>query len=72
MVALGKGFQEVVYQRASEIQFKYAGMNFAREFNLKIYYRNEEAGERRVDFFVERIIMVELKALVNLENVPFA
>jgi GxxExxY protein len=67
MVVLGNGFQEVVCQRASEIEFKYAGLNFAREFNLKIYYRNEQAGERRNDFFVERIIMFELKHLLILK-----
>ncbi len=70
--ALGNGFQEVIYQRALEIEFRYAGLSFAREFNMKIYYQNEEVGERRVDFFVENIIMVELKALINLENVHLA
>ena len=69
---LGNGFQEVIYQRALEIEFKYAGLSFAREFNMKIYYRNEEVGERRVDFFVENTIMVEIKALINLENVHLA
>ncbi len=70
--ALGNGFQEVIYQRALEIEFAYAGLKFEREFNMKIYYRNEEVGERRVDFFVENVIMVELKALINLENVHLA
>ena len=70
--ALGNGFQEVIYQRALEIEFRYAGLHFAREFNMKIYYRDEEIGERRVDFFVENIIMVELKVLLNLENVHLA
>lgn len=69
---LGNGFQEVIYQRELEIEFRYAGLTFAREFNMKIYYRDQEIGERRVDFFVENIIMVELKAIINLENVHLA
>ncbi len=36
------------------------------------YYRDIQIGERRVDFFVEQLIMVELKAIINLEDVHFA
>jgi len=70
--ALGTGFQEVIYQRALEIELKFAGIKFEREFSMKIYYRAEQIGERRVDFFVENKIMVELKALTALENVHIA
>ncbi len=69
---LGNGFQEVIYQRALEIEFRYEGLTFAREFNMKIFYRDQEIGERRVDFFVENAIMVELKAIIGLENVHLA
>ena len=37
-----------------------------------LFYENEEIGERRVDFFVENKIMVELKAIILLENVHLA
>ncbi|HEY2727901.1 MAG TPA: GxxExxY protein [Parafilimonas sp.] len=70
--ALGNGFQEVIYQRALAIEMRYANLSFEREHNMKIYYRDEEIGERRVDFFVERKIMVELKAIVHLEDVHLA
>jgi GxxExxY protein len=69
---LGNGFQEVVYQRALAVEFKYVGITFQREFNMKIYYRGEEVGERRVDFLVDDKIMVELKAIINLESVHLA
>jgi GxxExxY protein len=69
---LGNGFQEVIYQRALAIEMRYSGLLFEREHNMKIYYRGEEIGERRVDFFVERKIMVELKAIVQLEDVHLA
>ncbi len=70
--ALGNGFQEVIYQRALEIEFEDEGLKFARELSMPVYYKNKQVGERRVDFFVENKIMVELKAIVQLENVHLA
>jgi GxxExxY protein len=70
--ALGNGFQEVIYQRALEIEMRVAGISFTREHDMPIYYRNEQIGTRRVDFLVEGIISVELKARTKLEDVHFA
>ena len=70
--ALGNGFQEVIYQRALEIEMRKSGLQFVREFNMPIFYDTEQIGERRVDFFVEGIISVELKAREILEKVHFA
>ncbi len=69
---LGNGFQEVIYQRALAIEMQLAGIFFAREFEMPIFYREERIGTRQVDFFVENIISVELKAVIKLENVHFA
>ena len=69
---LGNGFQEVIYQRALEIEMLDAGLHFSREFNMPIYYKGRQIGERRVDFFVEEKIMVEIKAIIELENVQLA
>jgi len=65
---LGNGFQEVVYQRALEIELKLAGINFLKEMELPIFYRNVEISRRRVDFFIEGEIMVEIKAVTELED----
>lgn len=70
--ALGNGFQEVIYQRALEIEFPKWGLGFVREFSMPIFYDGEQIGERRVDFFVEGLICVELKAMTLLEAVHFA
>lgn len=67
--SLGNGFQEVIYQRALAIEMNKNGLSFEREMEMGIYYDNEHIGTRRVDFFVEGKVMVELKALVNLEKV---
>ena len=70
--ALGNGFQEFIYQRALEIEMKLQGITFLREFEMPIFYREQRIGTRRVDFFVEDCISVELKAAIKLEDVHFA
>ena len=69
---LGNGFQEVIYQRALEIEMRLAGISFTREHEMPISYRNEQIGTRRVDFLVEGIISVELKAITKLEDIHLA
>ena len=69
---LGNGFQEVIYQRALEIEMRDQGIEFKREFEMPIYYKNLQIGLRRVDFLVEEIISVEIKAIIQLENVHLA
>ena len=69
---LGNGFQEVIYQRALAIELDEAGIDFNREFEMPIFYKGAHIGTRRVDFLVEGLISVELKALTKLEDVHFA
>ena len=66
---LGNGFQEVIYQRALSIEMKMQGIEFSREHEINLSYKGYDVGKRRVDFFVEEKIMVEIKALINLEDV---
>ncbi len=70
--ALGNGFQEIIYQRALVLEFNDVELKFAREQEMPIFYKNTQVGTRRVDFFVENKILVELKALTKLEDVHFA
>ena len=69
---LGNGFQEVIYQRALAIELEKEGLNFVREMKMEIFYDNIQIGVRRVDFFVENEIMLELKAIIKLEDVHLA
>ena len=69
---LGNGFQEVIYQRALEIEFRLQGINAQREFVMPLFYKKEDIGSRRVDFFVEEKVMVEIKAITELEDVHLA
>lgn len=70
--ALGSGFQEVIYQRALEMEMCLAGIAFQREFEMPIFYRNKQIGMRRVDFLVEGVVSLELKAIKRLEDEHFA
>jgi len=69
---LRNGFQEVIYQRALEIEMRKQGLDFEREREMQVFYDDVKVGTRRVDFFVENCVMVEIKALAKLEDVHIA
>lgn len=69
---IGNGFQEVIYQRCMAIEMASQKLNFSREFEMDIFYKSTHVGTRRVDFFVEQKIMVELKAVIRLEDTHLA
>lgn len=68
---LGNGYQEVIYQRALSYEFEQIGLNYQREISKNIFYKNllEPIGKRRADFIVENKVLIELKALKELEDV---
>jgi GxxExxY protein len=66
---LGNGFQEKVYQRSLAVEMVFQKLAFEREKDMPIFYRGTHVGERRVDFFVESQVMVELKAVEKIEDV---
>ncbi len=69
---LGNGFQEKIYQRALAIEMTYQGLSFSQEHEMNIIYKGTHIGTRRVDFFVEGRIMVEIKAVIKLEDIHLA
>ena len=69
---LGNGFQEVIYQRALAIELFKKDLRYKREMEMQIFYDGRISGTRRVDFFVEDGIMVEIKAVIKLEDVHLA
>ncbi|HEY6170980.1 MAG TPA: GxxExxY protein [Candidatus Kapabacteria bacterium] len=70
--ALGNGFQEDIYQRALQIELLSNGIAFEREKEMPIYYKGNYLGTRRVDFLIENLVSVELKAIIKLEDVHLA
>ena len=69
---LGNGFQEVIYQRALAVELEIQGIRFERELEMPLFYEQRNIGSRRVDFLVEDKVLVELKALIQLEEVHLA
>lgn len=69
---LGNGFQELVYQRALEEEFIIQSVPAQREFEMMIFYKEKIVGTRRVDFFVGKVVSLEIKALTKLEDVHLA
>lgn len=69
---LGNGFQEVIYQRCLAIEMKRQELEFVRELEMTLYYEGIKVGMRRVDFLVEDKVMVELKAVIKLEDTHLA
>ena len=69
---LGNGFQEVVYQRALSIEMKLRHIEHQREFEIPLFYKGVSIGKRRVDFLVAKELSVEIKAVINLEDVHLA
>jgi GxxExxY protein len=69
---LGPGFLESIYEEAMAVELRRLCLNFDRQKPVPIFYRGEPVGEHRVDLLVERLVVVELKAITNFENVHFA
>ncbi len=69
---LGNGFREVIYQNALEMEMEDAGISFSREHEMPVFYKGRQIGLRRVDFLVESVICVELKAVVELTDAHLA
>jgi GxxExxY protein len=69
---LGNGFQEVIYQRALAKEMVLQGIDFSREHEMPIFYKEEQIGTRRVDFLIDNVVSVELKALTKTEDVHLA
>ena len=69
---LGSGFQEVIYQRALSVEMNLQHIEHQREFEMPLFYKGANIGQRRVDFLVTNEISVEIKAIVNLEDVHLA
>ncbi|MCC6414672.1 MAG: GxxExxY protein [Opitutaceae bacterium] len=70
--ALGPGFLESVYENALCIELRRVGINFEQQKSVDILYQGEVVGQHRLDLLVERIMLVELKAVSVLEDVFFA
>jgi GxxExxY protein len=70
--ALGPGFLESIYEAALVVELKRVGLKVESQRLLPIFYREVLVGEHRLDLLVEDKIVVELKAISELEDIHFA
>jgi GxxExxY protein len=65
---LGPGYQETFYENAMAIEMRHRGINFVRQARFPVTYRDELIGEGKVDFIVEGLVVLELKAVESLTS----
>jgi GxxExxY protein len=69
---LGPGFLEQIYEQALAVEFALGGIQFVRQKPIPLFYKDHQIGEHRLDFLVDELIVVELKAVATLEDIHFA
>jgi GxxExxY protein len=69
---LGPGFLESIDERALVIELRKRGLLVESQVEVVIEYDGEDVGRHRLDLFVERTIVVELKTIKEFEDVHFA
>ena len=69
--ALGPGFLESVYENALGVEFRARGIRFEQQKVIKILHRGEQVGEHRLDLVVEAVLLVEMKAVKEIEDIFF-
>ena len=63
---LGAGYNETVYEEALAVEFRARKIKYDVEKNTEIFYKGIKVGIHRLDFIVEKKLVVELKAQSNL------
>ena len=71
-VALGPGFIESVYENALCVELDARGIAYEQQKPVGIFHRDVEVGQHRLDLVVEDSILVELKAVKEIEDIFFA
>ncbi len=69
---LGPGFLEAIYEKSLLIELRKRGIQADQQIFIDVNYDGLKVGEHRLDMMVENTIVVELKAIKNLEDVHFA
>lgn len=68
---IGPGFNESTYEKALCQELKLKGIKFEREQLIKIFYKGNDIGDYRMDLVVEGKIVLEAKAVSEM-NEAFA
>ena len=66
------GYQEKIYNNCLIIEFQKTVLSFQNELVLPIFYDGVEVGKRRVDFLIEKVVVLEIKAVTELTDTHLA
>ena len=69
---LGPGFVESIYEEAMALELQTTGIPFERQKLVRVLYRGQPVGEHRLDLLVDKAVVVELKAVSELQDIFFA
>ena len=69
---LGPGYLESLYEEALCVELTAQGLRFERQVPVVVSYRGQKIGEHRIDLMVEDGVVVELKAVLQLQDVFYA
>src|SRR5947208_13745778 len=69
---LGPVFLESICEEALAVEFALSGIQFIPQHPVPLFYRDHQIGEHRIDFLGEEKIIVELKAISELQDIHFA
>ena len=64
----GLGFPEIIYQKCLIVEMEKVGLRYEKEIEKEIWYENLLIGKRRLDLIVEDKVLVELKAISELDS----
>ena len=63
---LGPGFPESVYEEAMCVALSDAGIGFERQPAINVFFRERLVGQGKLDLWIERQLVVELKAVEEI------
>jgi GxxExxY protein len=69
---LGPGLLESVYEAALCLELKSAGLSFARQVGVPVFYKGELIAEHRPDLVVSEKVIVEIKSVERFNPVFLA
>lgn len=69
---LGPGFLESIYRNALSRELQSKGLSFESEKEVPVTYKTIVVGRHRLDLFIERRVIVELKAVSGITDVHVA
>ena len=70
--SLGPGFLEAFYEEALCIELTARGVGYERQFPVSVLYRNQEIGSHRLDLLIEGRLVLELKAVKEIDPIHFS